>query len=439
MVPFKGHKLRTNQDAHAAPPAPSQTSPEAATVRLQLDRLLASPQFRTSKRCQALLTHVIESYLEGALERVKERIIGFEVFGREPSYDTNQDSVVRTTAAEVRKRLAQYYLEPKHEREIRFLLPPGSYVPEFRLPLPPAPAPSAPAVSAPAVLPELPAPVGVELSRRWVWAAAALIPLAATVFWFLPPFRQSELDAFWRPLIEDRADVVICIEQPLRIYTFDGPRVDELNGKMVGTSSLPPVPAEVLQGTQLNLSELKTVGNRYFSFGDTIASIRVAELLARKSKAFQVLGDRATSYHDLRGRPAVLVGEFNNQWTNGLIRGLRYYIEKNTENRTYDVRDRQNAGRVIASVTREVTRPAEYAIVSRVFDASTEKTVIAIAGMTYAGTGSVGDFLTNPAYIHEAFQRAPAGWYRKNIQVVLETTLVGGTAGPPKVVATHFW
>jgi hypothetical protein len=406
-------------------------------VRLQLNRLLASPQFRSSKRCQTLLTHVVDSYLEGALERVRERIIGIEVFGRDPGYDTNQDSVVRTTAAEVRKRLAQYYLEPSRELEIRFLLPPGSYVPEFRLP---ASAAAVAPVLPPAVIPEaMPAPVRVQTPKRWIWAVIALIPMLAAIFWLWLDFRQSEIDAFWKPLIEDRADVVICIEQPLRIYTFDGQRVDELNGKMVGTASGPPATAEVLQSTPLNLSELKTVGNRYFSFGDTLAAVRVAELLARKGKAFQVLGDRATSYRDLRGRPAVLVGEFNNQWTNGLIRGLRYYIEKNTESRTYDVRDRQNGGKVIASVSREVTRPAEYAIISRVFDASTEKTVIAIAGMTYAGTGSVGDFLTTAAYMREAFRGAPAGWDRGSIQVVLETALVSGTAGPPKVVTTYFW
>ena len=108
--------------------------PEPATVRLQLERLLASPHFRNSKRCQALLTYVVDAFLVGALDRVKERIIGFQVFQRDAGYDTNQDSVVRTTAAEIRKRLAQYYLEAGHEDELRLFLPAGSYVPEFRLP-----------------------------------------------------------------------------------------------------------------------------------------------------------------------------------------------------------------------------------------------------------------------------------------------------------------
>lgn len=424
----------------------SRLSPaEASSVRLQLGRLLASPQFRTSKRSQALLTHVTEACLEGEFERVRERIIGSEVFGRDPGYDTNQDSVVRTTAAEVRKRLAQYYLEPEHEHEIRFLLTPGSYVPEFRLPVVPPPlsavqlpAAREPVVDAlPAVVPQT---VVMQRPRRWLIPCTALAVLAAaSSLWLSLHPHPNELDAFWKPLIDDRADVVVCIEQPLRIYTFDGPRVDDLNGQMVGTSSDPPAPEGKLKDTQIKLSELKTIGSRYFSLGDALASIRIAELLARKGKAFQVLGDRVTSFHDLRGRPAVLIGEFNNLWTNGLIRGLRYYLEKNVENHTYDVRDRQNGGKVIASVTRSVTRPSEYAIVSRVFDPSTEKTVIAIAGMTYAGNGAVGDFLTSAAYMHDAFGMAPAGWSRKSIQVVLETTFVGGTAGPPKVIATHFW
>ena len=42
---------------------------------------------------------------------LKERTLGVEVFGREPGYDTNADPVVRISAGEVRKRIAQYYHE----------------------------------------------------------------------------------------------------------------------------------------------------------------------------------------------------------------------------------------------------------------------------------------------------------------------------------------
>jgi hypothetical protein len=94
---------------------------------------------------------------------------------------------------------------------------------------------------------------------------------------------------------------------------------------------------------------------------------------------------------------------------------------------------------VVASASQSSSRPEEYAIVSRILNPATERTIVTVVGMTYKGTLAGGDFLTNAGYMQEAFRNAPAGWYRKNIQVVLKTAMVGGNAGPPKVVATCFW
>ena len=40
--------------------------------------------------------------------------MGVAVFDRKAAYDTAQDAIVRNAAIEVRKRLAQYYMEPEH-------------------------------------------------------------------------------------------------------------------------------------------------------------------------------------------------------------------------------------------------------------------------------------------------------------------------------------
>src|SRR5215469_10116942 len=103
-------------------------------IREQLERIVSSPLLRNSKRYPSLLRHVVEQSLDGHAHDLKERTLGIEVFGRSPDYDTNIDPVVRISAAEIRKRIAQYYHEPGHEDEIRIELPLGSYVPEFRLP-----------------------------------------------------------------------------------------------------------------------------------------------------------------------------------------------------------------------------------------------------------------------------------------------------------------
>ena len=54
---------------------------------------------------------MVQRALSGELETLSERMIGVELFGRPADYDTSNDAVVRVRAAEVRKRLAQYYKE----------------------------------------------------------------------------------------------------------------------------------------------------------------------------------------------------------------------------------------------------------------------------------------------------------------------------------------
>jgi hypothetical protein len=101
----------------------------------QLNRIVSSKHFRNSKRYPSFLRFVVEHTLAGKTEVLKERTLGIDVFARPSDYDTNADPIVRVTAGEIRKRIAQYYQEPGHENELRIDLPLGSYVPHF---LPPS-------------------------------------------------------------------------------------------------------------------------------------------------------------------------------------------------------------------------------------------------------------------------------------------------------------
>src|SRR5215475_9708088 len=143
--------MQPNSGEHLMPSSP--VTPEE--VSSQLERLLGSTQFRASRRCQRLLRTITERTLAGDITAVKERMLGMSVFGRPPEYDTSQDPIVRVTAAEVRKKLAQYYQEPVHHSEVRIDLLPGCYVPEFRRTLSETVTP--PEVPAAAVIPPVPA------------------------------------------------------------------------------------------------------------------------------------------------------------------------------------------------------------------------------------------------------------------------------------------
>src|SRR6202789_1624926 len=128
---------------------PSATNPadfsdvEKAAIQEQVERLLQNPYFSHSRRFPMFLRFVVRHTLAGQADAVKERTLGIEIFGRNADYDTSSDPIVRVTAAEIRKRIAQYYQEPGHDVEIRVSLPAGSYVPQFHWPQTSIVAPSA--------------------------------------------------------------------------------------------------------------------------------------------------------------------------------------------------------------------------------------------------------------------------------------------------------
>src|SRR5688500_3977878 len=110
----------------------SNSSVPAEAVRAQLERLIASGAFRSSKRCQLLLSRIVEhSLADGDAPPLRERVLGVEVLGRKPHYDTAIDPIVRVTAGEIRRRLGQYYGDPAHQGELRIDLPAGHYAVTF--------------------------------------------------------------------------------------------------------------------------------------------------------------------------------------------------------------------------------------------------------------------------------------------------------------------
>ena len=118
-------------------------------VRAELNRLLESPAFRTSKRCREFLEYIVQHTISGPTGSLKERSIGVELFQLPQDFDAGQHTIVRVTANEVRKKLAQHYLaENGTYHPVRIGLPPGSYSAEFRWETPAVEAPAAETQSA---------------------------------------------------------------------------------------------------------------------------------------------------------------------------------------------------------------------------------------------------------------------------------------------------
>ncbi len=111
----------------------------ADTVRGQANKILASRQFSVSARMSRFLGFAVDETLAGHADRLKEIVIGTEVFDRGSSYDPRFDPIVRVEARRLRTKLRAYYEGPGKNDTIVIEFPKGSYAPVFRI-LTPGPA-----------------------------------------------------------------------------------------------------------------------------------------------------------------------------------------------------------------------------------------------------------------------------------------------------------
>jgi len=103
----------------------------AADIKSELDLILRSRAFIQSHRIRRFLEFIVEESLLGQPHRLKEYVIGLEVFDRREAFDPRVDSIVRVEARRLRTKLEEYYGAEGREDGVRILLRKGSYVPIF--------------------------------------------------------------------------------------------------------------------------------------------------------------------------------------------------------------------------------------------------------------------------------------------------------------------
>src|ERR1700743_2571143 len=107
------------------------TEEDIALLQQHVKEVIEGAAFKGSHRSGQFLQYIVDQAIAGHFESLKERVIGVELFGRSPTYDTGDDAIVRVTASDVRKRLLQHYGRYGATSEFRITLTPGSYIPEI--------------------------------------------------------------------------------------------------------------------------------------------------------------------------------------------------------------------------------------------------------------------------------------------------------------------
>jgi hypothetical protein len=411
----------------------------------QLERIVRSKHFRNSKRYPTFLRFVVEQTLAGKTEALKERTLGVDVFARQSHYDTNEDPIVRVTAGEIRKRIAQYYQEPGHEDELRIDLPLGSYVPHF---LPPPHAiriaehvhlrDQSVSIAIPTLAHEMVGPEAVVSAakqsvagmRRWnrtfLSGVLFLLIAAAALAGILlrNHLRDQGINYFWQPVIASGTPALIV----MGVHSIDERGQDEPT-KVHATS--------MRDGQENMLASM--IRSDMVPVSDIVSYSEITDLLTRRTHAYRTKGSADTTLEDLRQGPIILIGGLDNVWTRRLVAPLRYSFFASTQLES-EIRDSKDSSHVWKFDNMQLVSgdSHDYAIVASYFDPTIGQQVLVVAGIGKAGTQAAAEFVTSnqdlKSWLTE--EKVPRG---KNVELVLSTEILDGQPGPPHVIASSIW
>jgi hypothetical protein len=389
--------------------------PEA--IREELDRILASHEFRSSKRSQDFLRYVVEHTLNGHSNELKERTIGMEVFGRSTDYDPSDDASVRVKAGDIRKRLGLYYAGKGSVDHLRIELPAGAYVPEFHWTV-------ADVQARPAAVPEritALAPIAPASAPRTgmglagIAIALLVFATAALVMWQRSRPAPTYLDAFWAPVLSGSAPVSVCAAF-VPVY---------------GLNRDPAIKTPPKVGDFVSLTD------QFVGGGDLIATSRLTAMLTRMQRPYRVRVGSDVSLNDLRTAPAILVGYSYTRWQE-ISSQMRFVIDSSRA--PIGITDNgQRTEWALPNLPADRRTNEDFAIVTRVFHPDTHAMLVELAGITQYGTDAAADLVTNSDLLAEALKGAPLEWKTKNLQLVLHVKVLSGAPSSPRVEAAHFW
>ncbi len=431
-----------------------QTSVSSVRLDVELQEILRSAPFSSSRQCQNLLRYLVEKSGQGGEESLKERVIGVEVFGRSPDYNTGDDPIVRARVGEVRKRLAQYYLsEESSQAKIKIAIPSGSYRAIFEfLPeqapvdkvrpsdLPQNPIQATAKISPASSIPILKLSKALTATRVRVAGVMFACLLLFLVFVIRRGGSQNVLNKFWAPVLQSSKPVLIytgtnAVYMPTASFVSkrEHPQEHEQSdGMMLYLSPLAP-------GETLTSADLYPINYEFTTVGDMSVNVRVASLLTSQHRSFDVRAGENISIGDLRESPSVLVGGYNNFLTLKLSHNLPFALD-GSEHGRQPIQESGGTRRGWSSkLDANRANGEDYAIVARLLNSETGNPVIIVAGVTSFGTRAAGQFVTNAEALKALTATAPKDWANKNLELVLRTVVLKSDPGAATIVAAHYW
>jgi hypothetical protein len=452
----------------------AETEGDLALFRRHVNDIIGGTAFKGSHRSGQFLQYIIDQSIAGHFESLKERVIGVELFGRSPTYDTGEDAIVRVTASDVRKRLLQHYGHYGNEFPFRITLPLGSYIPEIvRTPEPISDsAPGEPTLSEaplhssnglPATpLSELPPhestsapetrsvteklPSADRPSRHWLYIALALTILNIGVwifFWArkVNPSRNPRRLLPWSALLTS--------PRPLQIITSD-PDIAEIQGYTGQVISISDyanhnyIPhLDRLSPETIQLCRILLRGNKA-ALVDAPIAVGITELAQASSRRVEVHWARSIQLSTLQTEDNfVLLGSpRSNPWTALFSDQMSFrfaYDNATSQEIILNTHPRPHEKPQYVPTAPGWATGQSYALLALVHNPDQSGNVLLLSGANAEGTEAAGKLVTDLPRMTAALKTcgiSPTGPIR-HFELLLRLNMMAGSPTNVNVEACH--
>ena len=454
-----------------------ESEEEITQLLCHLKEVSEGAAFKGSFRSGLFLRYIVEQAIACHFDSLKERVIGVELFGRSPSYDTGEDAIVRVTASDVRRRLLQHYGRYGSISEYRISLPVGSYIPEFsrafraKLNSPEAEAnrtseqhPEPFLVSRPAVaiLPTQAAdpvkapetdkslgPAGFSIRRSYLWRgiAVAIVLFVLGGYAFYLRARQGIL--LFEPVRINPWATFFRSTHPTQIITSD-PNIAEIQAFTGGQITVSDYAnhnyfagPNKLTPEEDNFCRIVLRGDKAATV-DTQIAVAIAQLAQSSGRRVSVHGARSLRLSDLRTEDNfVLLGSPRSDPWFGLFNDqldFQFVFDKALKQEyVHNVRPRAGEQPNYIPTALGWATGQSYAIVAVVRNLDQNSNVLLLAGADVEGTEAAGELVTDSDRFSNAMKRCgfAASGPLHRFEMLLHLNTMAGSPNEIEVAACH--
>jgi hypothetical protein len=389
-----------------------------------VQRVVESPYLIGSARLRDFLLHVTACAIREAPEEATEQQIGIQVFQRSPGFNSSEDSIVRSQARLLRRKLAAYFKAEGASEPLIIEIPKGHYLPVFL----PSQRVGFDRESSDEDVEEINEASVSGLARgkkvaRWRgWVTVAGLGLVLMFCLCLSvALRWQKQAAVVKPVKQLWAPFLVG-DPPLVIYSnalFVG---DAKNGMRYAAND----------GSDAHSAELV---DSYTGVGELISVHELTRMFDRRGAEFLLKRSPLVTWDEARSRNLIFIGSVAENGSLKLLPSTQDFTLTATADAAGIINHHPRPGEPQVYLRPEHPLTKDYAVIALLPGVQADHKTFIFSGLTTLGTQAAVEYALEPATAAELMRQVGFGKKVHNFEALLEVNIRGGVPLQPQLVS----